>query len=469
MQEALKNMNRSFTAFLFLAILSLMVPSLARAVDDGQTPSIDFTAQDRVLVIAPHPDDESIAAAGVIQQTIKAGGQVKVCLMTQGENNEFAFIVYERRIVLKPKEFLRLGEVRRQETIDAMRVLGVPSENVVSLGYPDYGTMELFLKYWGEVKPFRSMLSRVRKVPYPEALSPNASYIGDNALNDLKKVIEDFKPTKIFVSHPGDVNRDHRAVYLFTRVALWDLEAERKIQVPLLYPYIIHVPSWPIPRGYHPELALNTPPVYASDNIRWVHQILDPLETGKKYDAVLEYPSQIKYAPRYLVTFARKNELFGDFPSVVLEKQMASDAEITWASVSGPKQQKSRLKSDATNHFSGTEYARQGNFLLIRLLLRRAIDRELGVSVSLMGYSNKVPFSQMPKIALMVGINGFHIKDKKKTVPSKDVIFIQKEKELYFKISLSLLGDPDKILTSAKTALYDLTFDETAWRVLELP
>jgi len=35
-------------------------------------------------------------------------------------------------------------------------------------------------------------------------------------------------------------------------------------------------------------------------------------------------------------------------------------------------------------------------------------------------------------------------------------------------IPLSLLGDPDYILCSARTNLHDLPYDETAWRILRL-
>ena len=196
----------------FFTMLSGIV--FAQAVNVNGNDSLTFLPSDRVLVIAPHPDDETIGTGGVLQQAVKAGAKVRVCLMTQGENNEFAFIVYEHRIVLKPKEFLRLGEVRRHETMDAMSLLGVDPKDVISLGYPDYGTMEIFLKYWGDdiKRPFRSMLARARYVPYPEALNPGSPYVGESMLRDFKQVIADFKPTKIFVSHAADVNRDHRAI-----------------------------------------------------------------------------------------------------------------------------------------------------------------------------------------------------------------------------------------------------------------
>ena len=291
---------------------------------------------------------------------------------------------------------------------------------------------------------------------------------GSRFLRDMKKVIADFKPTKIFVSHPADVNRDHRAAYLFTQVALWDLEQEGALSAPEVFPYIVHVPGWPTPRGYHPELSQAAPRSLDKAGINWIEQPLDPVEVGKKYDAVLEYPSQIKYAPRYLVTFVHRNELFGSFPSVELKRQLASDMELTWSLVGVSDPPKGHIKSNETDHFLQLAYARQGNYLVVRVVLRRLMDKDFGLSIFLFGYNPNVPFAEMPKIHLTVGLNGFYITDKKRAVHSKDVILLEKDKELVFKVPLSLLGDPDRILSSAKTALYDLTLDETAWRVLEL-
>ncbi len=279
------------------------------------TPMPSFTDKDRVLILAPHPDDEGIATGGVIQQALKSGAKVKVVLLTNGENNELSFIVYKKRPVLRPKELLAMGEMRFGETLNAAEVLGLSPGDVVSLGYPDFGTMDIFTEYWGPVKrPFRGMLSRQLYVPYESARSFGSPYVGESILGELRDILLDFKPTKVFVSHPADVNRDHRALYLFTKVALWDLEGQ--ISPPELYPYIVHVVGWPTPRGYFPALALNVPPELVKSDIQWQ---TDPLEEGevlKKHDAIMKYVSQVKCAPRYLVTFDRSNELFGDYPSV---------------------------------------------------------------------------------------------------------------------------------------------------------
>ena len=48
--------------------------------------SAAFNPASRLLVIAPHPDDETIAAAGLLQAARAAGARVGVWLLTDGEN-----------------------------------------------------------------------------------------------------------------------------------------------------------------------------------------------------------------------------------------------------------------------------------------------------------------------------------------------------------------------------------------------
>ncbi|MDN5925258.1 MAG: PIG-L family deacetylase, partial [Xanthomonadales bacterium] len=39
------------------------------------------------MVIAPHPDDESLATGGLLQQALAGTAAVKVVLVTDGDNN----------------------------------------------------------------------------------------------------------------------------------------------------------------------------------------------------------------------------------------------------------------------------------------------------------------------------------------------------------------------------------------------
>ncbi|PJC48591.1 MAG: hypothetical protein CO035_02710 [Candidatus Omnitrophica bacterium CG_4_9_14_0_2_um_filter_42_8] len=451
----------------YIIIFVIFLDSYFVAHAEDLKDAIEFSKNDRVLIFAPHPDDEAIGVCGAIQKALKQNAKVRVVCYTNGDNNAPAFIVYEKRITFKKGEFLHMGQVRRKETMRAMVSLGVKPEDIIFLGYPDFGTMEIFTKYWGAVVPYKSLFARVSKVSYPEALSMNAPYVGDSILKDIKKIILDFKPTKIFVSHPADVNRDHRALYLFLQVALWDLEGN--IESPEIFPYIVHIVRWPIPRGYHPELELKAPDSLANVGIEWLKLELTEEEIKIKRNTISFHKSQIKYNPRYLFTFARKNELFGDFPAIKLKTQISE--RPLWQDLKAyqnleidPEHKKDRENSITPD----IAYAAVDNKLLIRLQLRKKIEKDIGVSVFLIGYSKKADFSDMPKLYIKVDTLGVHIKDKKQLIYSKAVEFEVQDHTLILKVPFSLLGNPDRILTFARTHPNDLPLDESSWRTLYL-
>ena len=93
----------------------------------------DFTRQDRVLILAPHPDDEAIGTAGVIQKAVSAGADVYVACYTNGDANQLAFIAYEKRFTILKGEFIHMGEVRRKETLAALKFLGVEENKIFFL------------------------------------------------------------------------------------------------------------------------------------------------------------------------------------------------------------------------------------------------------------------------------------------------------------------------------------------------
>ena len=55
--------------------LLLHMPVVA---DEAPLPVMSINSGDRVLVVAAHPDDETLAAAGVIQAALASGAKVKV-------------------------------------------------------------------------------------------------------------------------------------------------------------------------------------------------------------------------------------------------------------------------------------------------------------------------------------------------------------------------------------------------------
>lgn len=356
-----------------------------------------------------------------------------------------------------------MGEVRRKETLAALAKLGLGPENVSFLGYPDFGTLSIILKYWGhETRPYRSMLTRINRVSCKEALSPGAPYKGESILRDVRAVLEEFKPTRIFVSHPADTNLDHQALYLFLTVALWDLEALMK---PEVYPYIIHAAKWPLPRGVHQELALNPPPENMFD-VSWKKLELSAEEVEKKKEMIGSYKSQLTYAPSYLYSFDRKNELFGDCPVVSLSE---NESEIyVWHNIF-PGDENAVGPGTESDQVSNLAFSLKDGNLFVKVTLKTVITRNLGVRILLLPYARGVDFATMPKLSGTIGIRGMQIRDKQRNSTIKGALVAVKDRMIIVKLPLASLGNPDRILCKTWARFSrEFPFKAPAWRVISI-
>ena len=92
----------------------------------AQTEPVDL------LVVLPHPDDESSAAGGILAKYAAAGLRTAVIACTGGEEGE----IHDPSLVYT-EAFPRLGEIRERELRAACRVLGVAEIRL--LGYRDSG------------------------------------------------------------------------------------------------------------------------------------------------------------------------------------------------------------------------------------------------------------------------------------------------------------------------------------------
>ena len=201
-----------------------------------------MNSSDSLLIIAPHPDDEILACAGLVQQAKENGAKVHMLYVTNGAHNLISLLYYKIRhkkeiLIRTRKEFVELGRIRRKESIKACGYLGVEEKNLIFLGYPDAGILKIFSKHWGEVPAYVDVLSRKSCVEIDGHLNPLASYKGENILNDIKKVILKVKPTKIFIPSSFDSHEDHIGSYLFCILALGELSAKIK---PAKFFYLAH-------------------------------------------------------------------------------------------------------------------------------------------------------------------------------------------------------------------------------------
>lgn len=94
-------------------------------------------ASDRVLILAPHPDDETLATGGLIQTARELGCALRVIFATDGDNNPWPQRWLEKRWRIGPLERARWAQRRRSEAIAATRILGVDIGDTRALGWPD--------------------------------------------------------------------------------------------------------------------------------------------------------------------------------------------------------------------------------------------------------------------------------------------------------------------------------------------
>lgn len=124
----------------------------------------------RVLIIAPHPDDEIIGVGGTIAKRAKAGDEVYVCIVTKGKSPLFN------------PDFIEQG---RRECREADAKLGV--KETFFLDFPAV------------------MLETI----------PRYELNGKVA-----EVVQNIKPEEVYIPHRGDMQIDHQMVVDAAMVAV---------------------------------------------------------------------------------------------------------------------------------------------------------------------------------------------------------------------------------------------------------
>src|SRR5580704_5281873 len=145
---------------------------------------------ERILVIAPHPDDETLCCAGLLQRARANGAAIGVVWITAGDAFELDAMLVERTLWPQGADLQRLGAQRLTEARAAADELGVPAADQYFLGYPDRGVAPLLGEFYS--RTFLSKYTGLRAVPYPQALRPAAAYTGANLERDLAYVLDRF-------------------------------------------------------------------------------------------------------------------------------------------------------------------------------------------------------------------------------------------------------------------------------------
>ena len=272
----------------------------------------------RYLIFSPHPDDEALGCAGIIQQALKAGASVDVVFLTNGDGFRVAVARQLREVNIGPADYIRFADLRQIEAIKADLSLGISKEHIQFLGYPDRGLMAMWNDNWEPTNPFRSPFTLKSLSPYALTYNRSSNYCGQSMLADIQSIIDKLQPTDIFVTHPSDDHVDHSAASAFVYLAAerHNLALSDNTEHATVHYFLVHRGDWPVPQGMAKTEPLVPPGEMLSLDTHWCGIPLTSRETNKKELSILKYETQTAVTKRFLVSFARSNEFYGDIPEV---------------------------------------------------------------------------------------------------------------------------------------------------------
>ena len=266
----------------------------------------------RLLIIAPHPDDDVLAVGGEMAVAARRGDSVLVVYLTSGDANVAGKRLVTMTPFLSAGSFRALGERRQKEAVLALGRLGLAASSAVFLNYPDQGLMDLVTRNWSPATPYRSRFTKKDAKYSDDAFHPGSTYCGENVLSDLVEIVETYRPTVVYVPHPSDRHPDHSAGYFLATLAVQTALANDAGAAPQdVLCYLTHSRDrpWPAPRGVGPRREFEFPPALLNLDA-WESVELPQWSVREKLDAIQGHLSQWWTSGETMASFARSNEVF---------------------------------------------------------------------------------------------------------------------------------------------------------------
>lgn len=214
--------------------IALHLPPDAQSSDRSLRQSL---SDERILILAPHPDDEVLAAGGVIASASakNAASRIRVIVATNGDASYLSALVSGQH-TLGQQNFRRLAVMRQQESLSALVFLGLSARQIRFWGFPDRGLTPIWQSHWDKQRPYRSSTTDFDKSEQT-LNSPPFPYTGTSLLSLLQRELSEFRPATIILPHPQDAHPDHRALARFTLLSIAFYQAQYRLPSPKLLAY----------------------------------------------------------------------------------------------------------------------------------------------------------------------------------------------------------------------------------------
>jgi len=194
----------------------------------------------RVLILAPHADDEINIAGNMILTLAAAKAEIFVAYSTNGD-------------------FEQSADTRAKEAVEALKILGVPRERIIFLGYGDGHKLS--------DKPTQSPASHVETyaaqgfVDYAKkTFGHHSHYTRQNFKRDLKSLLLELRANIIFCVD-FDSHTDHRTLSILFEETLGEILSERNDYRPEVYKKFAYATAFTAaPDFYEPNLLSTRKP-----------------------------------------------------------------------------------------------------------------------------------------------------------------------------------------------------------------
>lgn len=417
---------------------------------------------DRVIVFAPHSDDETLGCAGMLATSVANGADVHVVLITNGDGFRIAVGRAYRTLHVTPQKCIDFAYKRQKETIRALGEVGVAKNRITFMGYPDRGIDQLWSKYWTSDTLFVSHATGSDHSPYTNSFTRRAPYCGESLLSDIENVIRHEKPTDVYMPHPCDNHPDHYATYCFVAAAIEQLRSEGDAKGIRIHTYLVHRGDWPTPKGDHPEEPLAPPFGLARASTKWYSLALSRDIAQRKKRAIRDYRTQMAVEPGFMMSFDRMNEIFGDVPlrGVVSVKQSAIKIDGNpddWTGIPP-------AVVDAVGDYVMTGFSKGGD---VRAVYLASDDRYLYVRVDCVRHLSKRIRYNINFRGLGAGNSNDHysvsIRLKSEATPV-GTVWAARNNNLEIAIPLRDLNFDRDLFVQVQTKIMNVTVDNTGWQ-----
>jgi len=458
------------TVIAVVAIAVLAIQYRIHLANDWQQhvalpPAMVHGPGDSVMVFAPHSDDETLGCGGMLATSAANGARVRVVLVTNGDGFRLAVGRAYKTLHVTPAECIGFAYKRQRETLHALSTLGIAPKYVTFLGYPDRGIEPLWSRYWEAGKLYRSRATQADHSPYRNSLTPGASYCGESLLSDIEKTIKEDRPTDIYLPHPCDNHPDHYATYCFVAAAVEQLRAEGYAKGIRMHTYLVHRGDWPTPKGDHPAEPLAPPYALASSVTHWTSLALSPEVTDLKRGAIKEYRTQTAMERGFLMSFARRNEIFGDVPVRRVGKVRPGSITVDGNSDDWPNVPPAIV--DAVGDYVMAGLYKGGD---VRTVYLASDDKNLYVRVDCVRHlSSRITYNiDFRGLGSSAGNDRYTVSIRlKRGVSPAGTVWAARNNTIEIAIPLRKLRSDRDLFVHVQTKLMNVTVDNTGWQEVE--